>query len=334
MIELSKHIESLLLKHNCVIIPGLGGFVTQYMPARYIEEENLYLPPYRSVGFNARLTLNDGLLVQSYMQACDTSYPEAVRIIDEAVSDIKRELQEKGEFELNGIGRLTLNVNGLYDFDPSRSGVLSPELYGLDSFCIERIERQQEAAAPKTPKKKRSRIIKKTAKAYEFSINKEIVNYVAAAVVALFFYFVWATPVNDISTARPNEASMFSHAIVPEKAAPAPKAATPKAKVATPVGAPAEKAAAQKAPLPETKPDVQPQERFTIVLASSITKKNAETFVEQLKAQGITGTEVVQRRKMVRVVCNRYATQDEAQAALNSLRSKALFSEAWVLELK
>ena len=84
MIELSKHIECLLLRHNCVIVPGLGGFVTQYVPARYVPEEELFFPPFRSVGFNPRLTLNDGLLVQSYMQAYDTSYPETLRIVENA----------------------------------------------------------------------------------------------------------------------------------------------------------------------------------------------------------------------------------------------------------
>ena len=73
MIELSRHIESLLLAHDCVIVPGLGGFVAHYVPARRIAEEQLFLPPSRSVGFNQQLTINDGLLVQSYMQAYDTN---------------------------------------------------------------------------------------------------------------------------------------------------------------------------------------------------------------------------------------------------------------------
>ena len=85
MIELSRHIEALLLEHDCVIVPGLGGFVTQYVPACRLPDEVLFLPPHRTVGFNAELTLNDGLLVQSYMQAYDTSYPETVRMIEEAV---------------------------------------------------------------------------------------------------------------------------------------------------------------------------------------------------------------------------------------------------------
>ena len=82
MFELTKHIESLLLKNDCVIVPHLGGFVTHYMPARWVKEENLFLPPYRSVAFNAQLTVNDGLLVQSYMQANDSSYPDTLKWVE------------------------------------------------------------------------------------------------------------------------------------------------------------------------------------------------------------------------------------------------------------
>ena len=76
MIELSRHIESLLLVHNCVIVPNLGGFVAQNCPARYVKEEQLFLPPYRNIAFNPSLQMNDGLLAQSYMQAHGTDYTQ------------------------------------------------------------------------------------------------------------------------------------------------------------------------------------------------------------------------------------------------------------------
>ena len=101
MIELSKHIEALLLEHDCVIVPKLGGFVTQYAPAYRIEDEQLFLPPHRDIGFNAQLTLNDGLLVQSFMQTYDVSYAEALHLIDDVVADIKKALAAEGEYVLN-----------------------------------------------------------------------------------------------------------------------------------------------------------------------------------------------------------------------------------------
>ena len=72
MIELSQHIEVLLLENDCVIVPGLGGFVAHYTPAIQVEE-NVFLPPTRTIGFNPQLKLNDGLLVQSYMAVYDTN---------------------------------------------------------------------------------------------------------------------------------------------------------------------------------------------------------------------------------------------------------------------
>ena len=52
MIELAQHIEALLLENDCVIVPGFGGFVAHYAPATHVKEENLFLPPTRTIGFN------------------------------------------------------------------------------------------------------------------------------------------------------------------------------------------------------------------------------------------------------------------------------------------
>ena len=63
MIELSRHIEMLLLENDCVVVPDFGGFIAHYQPARYVEEEGIFLPPLRTVGFNPQLTMNDGMLM-------------------------------------------------------------------------------------------------------------------------------------------------------------------------------------------------------------------------------------------------------------------------------
>ena len=52
MLRIDRHIEILLLENDCIIVPGLGGFVAYYSEAYYEEAENIYLPPYRTVGFN------------------------------------------------------------------------------------------------------------------------------------------------------------------------------------------------------------------------------------------------------------------------------------------
>lgn len=82
MIELAQHIEILLLENDCVIVPGLGGFVAHYTSAMRVAEENIFLPPTRIIGFNPQLKMNDGLLVQSYMAVYDTDFSDATRIVE------------------------------------------------------------------------------------------------------------------------------------------------------------------------------------------------------------------------------------------------------------
>ena len=100
MIELAKHIEYLLLENDCVIIPDFGGFIAHYQPSYYDEVEHVFMPPIRTIGFNPQLSMNDGLLVQSYMQAYHTDYSDAIRIISGKVKELKEILYTEGFFEL------------------------------------------------------------------------------------------------------------------------------------------------------------------------------------------------------------------------------------------
>ena len=61
MIELSKHIEVLLLENDCVIVPGLGGFIAHKRQAAYSIQKGEFMPPLRTIGFNPQLIMNDGL---------------------------------------------------------------------------------------------------------------------------------------------------------------------------------------------------------------------------------------------------------------------------------
>lgn len=362
MIELSRHIESLLLHHDCVIVPGLGGFVTQYVSARRIEDELLFLPPYRSVGFNQQLVLNDGLLVQSYMKAYGTSYPETIKLIDSAVRELKDELQEKGEYELSGIGTLSMGICGQYNFTPCEAGVLSPELYGLDSLLLKRLDAKgKNASANEQSAERQKKLqVKRTEKNYTISISREIVNYAAAAIVAVFFYFVWATPVTNSTSVDPQAASVIyeqlfsnvqsnSQAAAPQPASHQPVSTDTPAETKTeskvPAASPstaaksstAQPATTAKPTQPADKPmatTAKPTGKFTLVLASAVPKQSAEKYAQKLQNEGFKHTEIYVNGRMVRVINGHYATEAEAQQNLQQLKKHKAFADAWVLKLK
>lgn len=145
MIQIDRHIEILLLDNDCVIVPGLGGFMAHHVCARYFPDTQTYLPPLRQLGFNAQLQINDSLLAQSYIEAYDISYPEALRRIEEEVTELKQNIQNKGYCELNDIGVLRTNIDGNIEFEPCESGILTPELYGLNSVDISYVSRSKSA---------------------------------------------------------------------------------------------------------------------------------------------------------------------------------------------
>ena len=148
VIELERHIEILLLSNDCVIVPGLGGFMAHNISARYEEQEHLFLPPLRTLGFNPQLSINDSLLVQSYIEAYDISYPEALQRIEDEVEELKQHLQNEGSYELNDIGTLALNDDGNYVFTPCEAGILTPALYGLSSVEMNRLDALQPKQQP------------------------------------------------------------------------------------------------------------------------------------------------------------------------------------------
>ena len=154
MIELERHIEILLLDNDCVIVPDFGGFMAHHVDARFDERDYTFIPPLRTLGFNPKLTMNDSLLAQSYVEAYDISYPEAVKRISDEVREVRERISHDGSYELHNIGVISINDDGNYEFEPCEAGILTPGLYGLGSFVFKPIsataeqeETAQDAAA-------------------------------------------------------------------------------------------------------------------------------------------------------------------------------------------
>lgn len=153
MIEINRHIEILLLSNDCVIVPGFGGFMAHHVDARYDGTDNMFLPPLRTVGFNPQLTMNDSLLVLSYVETYDMSYPEALRRIEDEVAEIRQTLENEGKYEVDNVGILSLNEDGNIEFEPYEAGILTPDFYGLGGFDmmpVAQLTAGEEANANKT----------------------------------------------------------------------------------------------------------------------------------------------------------------------------------------
>ncbi|MBO6032729.1 MAG: SPOR domain-containing protein [Prevotella sp.] len=340
MIELDRHIEILLLSNDCVIVPGLGGFMTHHVQARYDTDDQMFLPPLRTLGFNPQLTMNDSLLVQSYIEAYDISYPEALRRIESEVEELKQHIDAAGYYELNDIGELSLNEEGKYLFTPCEAGILTPELYGLSSFEMKPIttgiavaEEKKETVTEKTvvPVLGGLTTDKVDDDERAIVIKMSWIRNTVAIAAAILAFFLMTTPVSNSDSTQINMGNL-SNPLLVSTHKPAVKTDTT-IKI-TPDTTIADKTVA------EVKKDsvvAQPETiktGYCLVLASHVSKKNAQAFVEELHKRGFTEAEIFIRNNVTRVIYGHFETMNAAYNRLNRVRDNKGFEEAWVLKLK
>lgn len=375
MITLAKHIELLLLEHDCVIVPGLGGFIANCADARYVEsDEHLFLPPYRTIGFNQQLQVNDGLLVQSYMAAYDTSYPFAYLQMEKDVEKMVQELNLNGEYTLENVGVIKKGLNQNITFTAPEPGALTPSLYGLYSYEIEDLQAvlkkktieknlQQTASAMQiatsvddSPKSSQRDVV--------IHLNRHWLDFgisVAAAVVLLFCFSYPAmkniyndsdtvvaafTPMNSTltsSTQHPHTKINSSMRIntVPQTTKVFSEEGKAKEHTHTMDYPVVENTTVKNAPAKSTPIENMPITakptipRFSIVLASFVSQENAEKFMTQLAREGYPDAQYTKVGKTSRILYSGYSTESEAHTALKTLRqAHPAFAEAWILEIE
>lgn len=207
MIELAQHIEALLLENDCVIVPGLGGFVAHYAPATRVEEENIFLPPTRIIGFNPQLKMNDGLLVQSYMSVYGTNFSDATKIVEREVDELIAALHEEGKVDLPNVGEVRYTIHNTFDFAPYDNKITTPYLYGLDAFemrelsAIEKPQAEKIIPAPAA--------IGKEKRSYAIKFNRAYLTNVAAVAVVIFLSFFFSTPIENTEVIEENYAKLL-----------------------------------------------------------------------------------------------------------------------------
>lgn len=367
VIELERHIEILLLDNDCVIVPDLGGFMAHYSEAHYDDSDQMFLPPSRTLGFNPALKMNDSLLAQSYIEAYDISYPEALKRIEDEVNELRQHIENEGYYELNDIGVLRVNEYGNYEFEPCEAGILTPALYGLSSVEIDPLESiapafvetktrpvKIETATDSETKEEKAREVKMTSPLFDEDDNDDkvhirvsVLRNIAAAAIAIFAFFLISTPLNNGSRKEMSMLNMNTETltrILPKTTVQG--VAEVKGITAKELNKKEEKAI-QKSEVEnletssssvsenlEVKPEEQNLPYYTIVLASHVSKKNAAAYVEKLHKAGFNEAQVYSGRSTTRVIFNQYKSEADAYGALHEMREYTEFNDAWVYKVE
>lgn len=153
--ELIDLVSELLYKHNCVIIPGFGGFVGNFKSTDFDESRLLVSPSRKKVAFNQSLIENDGLLINALMTRKGITYEQAEKEVTLFTKFLNDRLEKYKNYEFKNIGSLYLNKEGKLIFVAYEGLNFHKKSFGLQDIKVKRLqhvvasEKPQEAAQDK-----------------------------------------------------------------------------------------------------------------------------------------------------------------------------------------
>lgn len=139
--KIAGYIADLLYEYECVVIPGLGGFLTRDHPAYIHPMKHYFKPPHREVVFNPMLRTNDGLLLSHIARYEKLTYQEAKSKLDRFVLRCITMMDEGKKIKFRNIGNIFLNKDKQLVFEPDTSQNYLASSFGLSSFVSPPVKR-------------------------------------------------------------------------------------------------------------------------------------------------------------------------------------------------
>lgn len=299
--NISKHISTLLKFNECVVIPDFGGFISNYVPAKFDHKRNAFMPPSKEIVFNSKISKNDGLLINQLVEAEGIGYHDAQMMIANWVEDALKALNHGEKIELEGVGSIEFDRNGSFAFHSVNENFLV-DAYGLKEFSFPKASRSiyTESYQPR-PAIKATGIGKNAVK-----IAASIAILLALSIFPLKkenFKFLSST-VNPLTT------------ITEETTVPEVTEVVEEVKVSEPEVA-------------ETVTKVQGG-NYILVGGSFQKSANALAFKEELRNEGHNPEIFELKNGMFKVAIDSYASRQEALDAMNLYRESHPGSQAWV----
>jgi nucleoid DNA-binding protein len=136
-VDITAFIRELLFGHDCVIVPGFGGFIGNYTPAQIDRSTGTFYPPVKQISFNRNLNHNDGLLIGKISSSANINYGDARNLVEGFVTELRRKLEKGEKVVFDNLGSFVNNHEGNIQFEPDRNVNYHLDSYGLESFqCL------------------------------------------------------------------------------------------------------------------------------------------------------------------------------------------------------
>lgn len=306
--SLAKHIQDLLYRYECVIVPGFGAFLSQREAAVINSETNTLLPPTKTISFNRQLLKNDGLLANYVAETEKVSYSTALTIIADFVHQIEVSLKTERKADLENIGQFSISEEDTLQFEPANTVNYLTDAFGLAPVQATKI----------TPK-----LSKEVVSTTKTNTDKELVNFTPKNRATLYKYAavgIIAVGLSGILGLNFYSSNVQEHNIAEQQEA--------ETKLEQQIQ---EATFVIDNPLPAITFKVENQPgNFHVVAGAFRMEENAEKKVAELKKEGYKARLIGQNKYgLHQVVYSSHKTRRDATNAL--IRIKKTNKAAWLL---
>ena len=137
-----NYLIELLKDNECVIVPEFGAFISKRHSATIDYANHRFMPPYKELVFNNKLTNNDDLLLNYIMQKENITKDDALVKIQNFVNQSAAILDVNFELEMEGLGKLR-KFHDDYIFETQKDVNILGDAFGLTSFNYQPIFRTE-----------------------------------------------------------------------------------------------------------------------------------------------------------------------------------------------
>lgn len=132
--DIKAIIRELLFEHDCVIIPGFGGFIGNFSPARHDRATGMFYPPVKQISFNRSLNHNDGLLISKISRVSGLNYGDSRKLAEEFAKVTTDRLDRGERVIFEHIGTFFHNRENKIQFEPEPNINYHAGSFGLEPF--------------------------------------------------------------------------------------------------------------------------------------------------------------------------------------------------------
>ena len=322
----------MLIANQGVIIPDLGGFISEYEPACFDVNENKFLPPSNKILFKPEYSYQDNLLVDLISEKENLNKEEANKRLKDFVEDLISKLKKGEKIAFPEVGTLSHDVKGNIVFIQTKESNLLPNSFGLKSIKSKPIVnhlKETRVSAPLHQKKSYKKLI---------IISSSVILILTVIFASWYltdgFSNLKSISSNDINTETSRNLDIIN--TTERNLDSIAKADSIKAIINQSIDENTDKKDALFYSKPEeeqTKEAKSQYSKFYIIAGSFKRIENAEKYAEGIRSKGYE-TEIIKSDKnLIRISIYTFTDETSALKELYKLREKADLKSVWILKV-